>query len=105
MGMYYWLSSTWMSILTAFKYAGNVDVQPAQVPKAPPSPKPIFFKSRENTGKVGMSFSFGTLATADHYQTVDITITNKAERLIQALSKYALGATTHPSILLSFGEE
>ena len=52
-----------------------------------------------------MSFSFGTLATADHYQTVDITITNEAERLIQALSKYALGAATHSSILLSFGEE
>lgn len=73
--------------------------------KSPTISQTNFFKSRENTGKVSMSFSFGTLATADHYQTVDITITNEAERLIQALSKYALGAATHPLILLSFDEE
>jgi hypothetical protein len=116
------LSSTWTSLLTAFKYADNVNVQtpddastslvleqsadsrhraplPAQVPKSPPSPK-----SRSNTGKAGMPFFFWHIGHSNDYQTGDITITNKAERLTQVLSKYTLGAATQPLILLSFDE-
>ena len=48
-----------------------------------------------------MYFYFGTLATVNDYQMVDITITNEAECLTQALSKYALGAIMHLLILLS----
>ena len=50
------------------------------------------------------AFFFWHIGHSNDYQTVDITITNEAERLTQALSEYPLGPETQPLILLSFDE-
>ena len=66
-------------------------------------PRRLFSSHDRILAKQVCIFSFG-IGHSDDYQTVDITITNEAERLTQALSKHALGAATQPLILLSFDE-
>jgi hypothetical protein len=86
--MCYQLSNAWMSILTGFKYAGNVNVQapdksstslmpeksdhsgtlsPARVPDSQPSSKAMF-KSQSNASQTGTYLKVSISPTSNDYQ-------------------------------------